>query len=827
MKNDPLVANKTKNASDPPECTAREALDFLKILDPDRLRFELRTFSDVVMQRGGKHKRPGLTKTFTVSRAELREGAEVLARLARLNKLGAGVFVTINRTDGKGRREENVTGVQAIFADTDGAPIEPLLALRPHIVVQSSPGKWHVYWRVSDCAPDQFERVQQAVAKKFGTDPRVSDPPRVMRLPGFHHNKGEPFLTKLCPEEMSPEREPYTLEEIVAGLGLSFDEDGGSRLLEIATDQPLGLRSNVMTPSLPPPPVEEMRSMLEFLNERDFFKDRKGVTKDQFGKIVAVGWIETGMALKHAYPDDVGFDLWSITHEDEQAEDDAPQQWASFKTDAARRLVTVATIIRAAQDAGWTSPHVISPTDASERLLTKRLAGDSGDVHNGKAFTLLFRDHLVFVHETNDLLKFDAEAGWIAAPPGEAERAAKEVLAQMRAQVAERWKVAPDDSNTKRLMAHVERSSQAQRIYAMIDMAKSEPRMTVSLNDFDSDPMLLGTRNGVLDLRTGQLLRLSPDVRVSKRCNVAFSPQADCPQWKKFLEEIQPDPEMRAFLQRLVAYCLTGLTGEQVFAVLYGLGRNGKSVFIETIAYLLGDYAHKVPTELLMQHQRNPQGPSPDIVALKGRRFIYATETEDGARLAAARVKELTGGDSLTGRVPYGKDFVTFRPTHKLFIVGNHKPEIGDNSFGMWRRVLLTPFKTTVPADKCDPQLLEKLKVEAPGILNWALAGLFAWRKGGLQVPGPIRAATDAYRDENDIIGEWIAENYEVGAGGTVKKADLYIDYREWCIRNGHQPLAQGRLTRRLKERGFQLAPDKRTVLGLSLRTTFGVRPRL
>ncbi len=822
-----LAPNNNSLSAEPTSspCYPDMARSFLDMLDRDRLRFELRTFDDKKARKSNE-----ITETFKVSRTDLRDGSKISATLTRLNRDGAGVFVTINRTDGKGRRKKNVTHVTAIFADTDGAPLEPLLELRPHIVVESSPGNWHVYWHVSDCALDQFERVQQAVAKKFGTDLKVFDLPRVMRLPGFHHNKGEPFLTKLCPEEMSPEREPYTLEEIVAGLGLSFDEDGGSRLLEIVTDQPLGLRSNVMTLSLPPPPVEEMRSRLEFLKERDFFKDRKGVTKDQFGKIVAVGWIETGMALKHAYPDDVGFDLWSITHEDERAEADARYQWTSFKTDAARRVVTVATIIGAAQDAGWTRPRVISPTDARDTSIiepVERIVGGGGDVFNAAIFADRFREQLLFVPEINGWLQFEPGTGWTAAPHGEEMRAARAVLDRLFDRALEEIKAQPENAGARRLLAHATRTAREPQMRAMVSLVQSEPGMSASLSEFDSDPMLLGVRNGVLDLRTGQLLKMSPDVRVSKRCNVAFDPQAHCPRFKQFLEEIFPDAEMRAFMRRFFGYCMTGMVDQQIFAFFHGLGANGKSVLIELFAAILGDYARKIPTEMLMHHQRNPQGPSPDIVALKGVRLAYANETEEGRRLAESRVKDLTGGDTLTGRVPYGKADITFWPTHKLIIVGNHKPEITDQSIGMWRRVVLTPFEQTIPVENRDPKLLEKLKAEGPGILNWALEGLRDLQENGLQIPEKIEAATSAYRDEMDIIGEWIAENCEVGAGRTVKKADLYIDYREWCNRNGHQPLAQGRLTRRLRERGFQLAPDKRTVLGLSLRTTAGARPRL
>jgi len=306
-------------------------------------------------------------------------------------------------------------------------------------------------------------------------------------------------------------------------------------------------------------------------------------------------------------------------------------------------------------------------------------------------------------------------------------------------------------------------------------------------------------------------------VLVSKRCNVAYQPEADCPRFRRFMVEVQPDEEMRAFLQRWAGYCLTGRVSEQKFIFLYGGGANGKSVFIELLAWLLGDYARKIATEMLMHHQRSPQGPSPDIVALKGVRLAYANETEEGRRLAEARVKDMTGGDTLTGRVPYGKSDITFQPSHKLVVVGNHRPEITDNSFGMWRRVALTPFDVTIPEDRRDPRLLESLKEEGPGILNWALEGLRLWMAGGLAVPKKIEAATAAYRDDQDVIGEWIDDHCDTGTQCTAKKGKIYSAYRYWALANGHHPMAQKRLTRRLTERGYKPLADKRTLGGLAL----------
>lgn len=467
------------------------------------------------------------------------------------------------------------------------------------------------------------------------------------------------------------------------------------------------------------------------------------------------------------------------------------------------------TLVHIAKQNGWIDRSLI---DGEE------FTGNGGDVKSGQIFAERFRNELLHIHEINEWLRFDSERGWLAAPPGEADRAAKEVLEMMRNCAAERYKLAPDAPITKRQMAHVARTSNAQHLRAMVEMAKSEPGMTAQLRDFDADPMLLGVANGVLDLKTHALLSVSPDVLVSKRCNVAYDSNAECPRFEQFMQEVQPDSDVRTFLQRWVGYCMTGCTDEQKFIFLHGQGANGKSVFIELIAWLLGDYAHKIQTEILMHHQRSSQGPSPDIVALKGKRFIYANETEEGRRLADARIKELTGGDTLNARAPYGKADITFRPTCKLIIAGNHKLEISDASNGMWRRVMLILFAQSIAPSRRDPKLLERLKGEGAGILNWALRGLKEWQRNGLQVPAAIEASTTAYRDEQDIIGEWITDRCQTGTGCREAKGVLYANYTSWAIENGHRPLAQVRLTRRLTERGYRAAPDKRTVTGIALK---------
>jgi P4 family phage/plasmid primase-like protien len=791
----------------PPSPNPRLARVFLKMLDGARLKWEFRTFDDVVQEGGTKRKDPTLTGTFKGSRADLRDGSALWANMTRLNKLGAGVFVTINRTDGKGIKAENVSDVTAIFGDTDGAPLEPMLELQPHICVQSSPGKYHPYWRVSHCPLEQFKPTQQALIWKFGTDAAVNDLPRVMRLPGFFHNKHGPVLVTLDLEHMDQDREPYSLEEIVSGLGLSVGERLEPRLSPAALSSQ---REGNLTAEPPPLGTPENIAKVEaMLATIDPDVDRPEWMRVVWG-LLATGWTCAEALARE----------WSMRGK-KFNEADFSSVAASFKPDGG---ITFGTLDFIARKHGWTPPTVVTvapqSTASPAQVEIVGARADRGDVQNAEHFARANRGRLMFIAETKQWLDFDPASGWLKAKEGEEVRAAKAVLTELARYAAEQWAKNPSDPKANKLLAHVEKSHDLRHLRAMIELAKSETCMTVSLNDFDADPLRLGLKNGVLDLPTGKLTPMSPDVLVSKRANVAFDPEADCPQWKKFLGQVQPDREVRAFLRRLCGYFLSGIVAEHIFPFISGEGGNGKSVFVEIIAWLLGDYAVKIETAMLMEHKRSPQAASPDLMKLRGARLGFCSETSEGQRLDAARVKEMSGGDSLTARPLYGHP-VTFEPSHKLLMMGNYRPEVNDNSTGMWRRIILIPFGVEIPKDRQDPRLPERLKAEGAGILNWMLAGLRDWRKDGLQIPERIGRETDAYRDENDLLSQWMREDCELAAGCSERKQALYFGYQSWCERNGLHPLAQPRFTRRLrKQHRLELGSDERTIKGVRLKNS-------
>lgn len=248
---------------------------------------------------------------------------------------------------------------------------------------------------------------------------------------------------------------------------------------------------------------------------------------------------------------------------------------------------------------------------------------------------------------------------------------------------------------------------------------------------------------------------------------------------------------------------MTGSTDEQILLFCYGLGANGKSVLAEILRHVLGDYARAIAPESLTESKRQAGSASPDIADLIGSRLALSSETEDGKALAESLVKSLVAGDTMTVRKLYSAP-VQFKPQFKLMILGNHKPVIKGNDYGIWRRMRLIPFTRTFTEKERDPDLLEKLKAEAPHILAWMVEGCVEWQQLGLKViPSIVKQATSDYQEEQDIIGNWLAESCELAPTHITASTELYESYSNWCVSNGNRPFSSNALGRKLSERGF------------------------
>ena len=321
------------------------------------------------------------------------------------------------------------------------------------------------------------------------------------------------------------------------------------------------------------------------------------------------------------------------------------------------------------------------------------------------------------------------------------------------------------------------RLASASTMSAIERMVRSDPRHSAAVEQWDADVWLLNTPGGIVDLRTGAR---GPHDRARHMTRVTTAtPQGDCPVWRNFLDNVTGgDTDLQQYLQRVVGYCLTGDLSTHALFFLYGTGANGKSVFVNVISTVLGDYAANAPMDTFME-TRSDRHPT-DLAGLRGARFVSATETEQGRRWNESKIKAITGGDLITARLMH-QDFFTYTPQFKLLIAGNHKPAIRNIDEAMRRRMHLIPFTITVPVDKRDPLLTEKLLAERDGILAWALQGCLLWQQQGLKQPPLVVQATEEYFESEDAMGRWLAERCNQGANQKALTATLFNDWKQWA----------------------------------------------
>lgn len=444
-----------------------------------------------------------------------------------------------------------------------------------------------------------------------------------------------------------------------------------------------------------------------------------------------------------------------------------------------------------------------------------------GDIENGRMFAARYRGKFKYVYSAKKWLGWDSQR-WAWCEAGEALAAAKEIADMLLDHSTEAFKANPIDPNVKRMMAHAMKTRDERRLHSMLALAQSEPDMGIAnLGLLDTDPWLLNVQNGVVDLRTGLLLAHDPKMLHTKICNTYYRQEANCPQWKKFLTEIFcNDADLIAYIKRALGYSLTGLVTEEVMFFMFGFGANGKSVFINTIILILADYAMTAPASMLALKRNDDKGrASPEMARMVGARFAVANETQSSDRLDEQLVKILVSRERIAARPLYG-DYFEFLPTHALWVRGNHKPIVTGDDHGIWRRIQLIPFMRTFSQEEIDPHLEEKLAGEADGILTWLVEGCLEWQQHGLNPPTAVLNASNQYRKESDVLGQWIEDECDTDPSFRCLERTVYGAYSNWCSQNGLRPMTKAMFTRKLLERGCAQAwiNRDRAYVGISLR---------
>lgn len=434
------------------------------------------------------------------------------------------------------------------------------------------------------------------------------------------------------------------------------------------------------------------------------------------------------------------------------------------------------------------------------------------DTGNAERLVARHGPDLRYCHPWQKWLVWDGQR-WRTDQTAEVRRRAKEtaraIYAEAAAVRADAWH---DDKQAQarrqELAGWARRTEAKERREALITLAQSEEGLPVLPEQLDADPWLFNCHNGTLNLRTGALRPHRREDLLTKLAPVPYDSNATCPTWLAFLHTIMDgNTDLIGFLQRLTGYALTGVIREHVLVSFYGTGSNGKSTFLETVLALVGDYGWQAPPDLLLL--KSNEGHPTDLASLFGVRLATCIETASGRRLDEARMKQLTGGDQICAR-RMREDFWTFRPTHKLVLGTNHKPVMTTTDHGTWRRQKLVPFTITIPDDHQDPTLPDKLRAEWPGILRWAAEGCLQWQQQGLGTPHAIREATQAWRDESDALGGFLAACCEINPLSEATSKELYEAYLRYCETNNDEPLKQKSFSHQLGERGFEQGRTKR-----------------
>jgi putative DNA primase/helicase len=413
----------------------------------------------------------------------------------------------------------------------------------------------------------------------------------------------------------------------------------------------------------------------------------------------------------------------------------------------------------------------------------------------------VYGDRLRYVPAWHRWLIWDGRR-WAHDTTGQAQRWAKVIARRI---TTDAMAIADDDPkrNRKAELSLARRGESSHAVAGALTLAGTEPDIVVTPDDLDADALLLNCANGTLDLRTGELGPHDPADLLTKMAGAAYTPGAAGPEFAKFLERVQPDPEIRGYLARLLGHALEGRVTEHILPIFHGQGRNGKGTLIGAVLAALGDYGDAADPELLTARtfDAHPTG----TADLFGLRLAVLHESDRGRRLAEATVKRLTGGDRIKAR-RMREDFWHFDPSHTFVVLTNHRPVVSGTDEAIWSRLRLVPWGVVIPLEKRDLALADKLALERDSVLAWLVAGYGEWRDGGLVDPEEVTEATRAYRAESDAIARFIDQRCLAGPHFHVGSAELFAAWAKWCAAENEEPGTQTAFSVALTNRGF----DKR-----------------
>jgi P4 family phage/plasmid primase-like protien len=588
------------------------------------------------------------------------------------------------------------------------------------------------------------------------------------------HPNGNPFrwIGAATPLEIAPDDLPaVTREQVVAWLdqvapkASSQAGKSGERSPNFADGRKFSERSEKREPKMQP--VGRVQAAVDAIPNDDLDHDE---------------WIDVGYRIRGARWDEAGFEIfdkWSAQSSKYGVAKSTRKAWDSFKGTRYGRKA----LFEKAKEYGWQDINAYGE-DGLAQLFTKRYADD-----------------LRFDHHQGRWYRWDG-ARWQLEETNLAFNMAREVIREA-AQSLE-----PDKAGKlckASVASAVERLAAADRAHA------------VTSKVWDRDHMVLGTPHGTVDLRTGRLREARKDEHITRLAAVTPDFRREPRRWVRFLHDATAGDEgLVRFIQQMAGYCLTGDVSEHALFFLYGPGGNGKSVLLDTMNGILGEYSQTAVMDTFTASAHDKH--TTDLAMLRGARLVSVSETEEGRAWAETRIKQLTGGDEITARFMRQDNF-TFKPQFKLVIVGNHKPVLRNVDDAVRRRFNIIPFDKKPPEK--DPHLSEKLREEWPAILAWMIEGALDWQANGLVRPAAVDAATEEYFEAQDTFGQWLEECCEVAANEWEAVSKLYQSWCAFAERQGDKPGSQRAFVDKLNKHGF--VRDRARVQGQLVRIYRGV----
>ncbi len=448
-------------------------------------------------------------------------------------------------------------------------------------------------------------------------------------------------------------------------------------------------------------------------------------------------------------------------------------------------------------------------------------ARSESDAPGAGAFTdLAAADRLAAANA--DQLRHVRSAGWLvwdgrrwASGEVEAHRAAK-------ANATARLQESADSGDPKQAAAAARLCGEP-RIRGALALATSDERLSRTADELDTDPHLLNTQNGVVDLRTGTLSKHDPTLHMTKLAGAAYLPDARSSRWDSFLARVTAgDVELIEYIQRAAGYAATGSTAEEVALFAHGPGASGKTTALEALRSALGDYAAVADFATFLAGRGDGDGPTPGVARLAGARMVCSSEVSPGQRFNPARLKALTGGERIVARHLHREPF-EFEPAFTLWLAANERPAIPADDDAAWRRLRLLPFVNVIPAAERDPALKRALTHdpdERAAVLAWIVQGAITWHRDGLGTCTAVEQATAGYRGENDPIAEWFTARCQLNPDAHVSGRELRADYEQWTRQSGEEPCTPHDFAHALEGHGLQRKHTKTGTVWNGVRVT-------